>query len=147
MAILKKPLLLCSPQTKINCQESFFDYFLVVYFSGDLFFTMKPTTYCVITTEFQRTTRKAEKYLRIFYLFSRKSYPPSKRSFSFVKNIVELTLPSCIENKPSINRKYKKVVKMMIKTLILLWKTIEGNRKLRGRVRVRQYQMNTLKRN
>ena len=126
MTILKKPRLLCSPQTKLNCQESFFDFFLVVYFLGHLFFTMRPTIYCVITPEFQRTTWKAEKSLQIFYLFNRKSYPPSKSSFSFLKNIVELTLPPHIENKPSINRQYEKVVNMIIKTQILLWKTIEG---------------------
>ena len=36
-----------------------------------------------------------------------------------------------------ISRKNDKAIKIMIKTQILLWKTTEGNRKLRVRVRVR----------
>ena len=63
---LEKPL--CSPQTKINYLEGLLNFFLTVYFSGDillsskpLFFTMKLTIYCAITWEFQQITYKAKK--------------------------------------------------------------------------------------
>ena len=42
-----------------------------------------------------------------------------------------------MKNKPGISRKNDKPVKTMIKTQILLGKTIEGSRKLRVWVRVR----------
>ena len=82
-----------SPQTKINYLESFFYFFfLIVYISEDilissesLFSTMTPTIYCAIMRKFQWTKWKAKKPLYIVYLVSRKSCPPSKSSFSFVK--------------------------------------------------------------
>ena len=62
---------------------------------------------------------------------------PHKKIQFHASHIVYLTLPPHIVNKPWISRKNEKAVKIMIKTLILLWKTIEGNRTLRVRVRVR----------
>ena len=44
-------------------------------------------------------------------------------------------LPPHIIDKPWISRKNDKTVKIMIKTQILLWKTMKGNRRLRVRVR------------
>ena len=50
-------------------------------------------------------------------------------------HIFWLTLPPQIINKPWISRKNDKAIKIMRKTQILLWKTIESNRRLRVRVR------------
>ena len=48
-----------------------------------------------------------------------------------------LTLPPHTENKSWVNRKKDKAVKIMVKTKVLLWKTIESNGTLRVRVRVK----------
>ena len=65
---LKKSL--SSPQTKINYLESVFNFFLIVFISGDillsskrLLFTTRPTIYCAITREFQQVAWEAKKAL------------------------------------------------------------------------------------
>ena len=55
----------------------------------------------------------------------------------WIKHIVWLTLPPYINNKTGVSRKKDEAVKIMIKTKIIFWKTIEGNGTLRARVRVR----------
>ena len=52
-----------------------------------------------------------------------------------IDELTDINWPPHIRNKPWIGRKNDKAVKVMIKTQILLWKTIEGNRKPRVRVR------------
>ena len=51
--------------------------------------------------------------------------------------MVWLTLPRHIENKPWMSRKDNKAVKTIIQRHILLWKTTEGNTRLRVKVMVR----------
>ena len=66
-------------------------------------------------------------------------YNITKQSWFFLFNVAySLTdITSSYKGKPWLSRKNDKAVKIMIKTHILLWKTIEGNRRLRVRVRVR----------
>ena len=81
----KKPL--CSPQTKINYLESFLKFCSHCLYFRRYFTFFKTSIFHYEACYILRTTWKAKKALQIVYLVSRKRYPPSKSSFSFVKGI------------------------------------------------------------
>ena len=83
---LKKAL--CSPQTKINYLESFLNFFShCLHFRG--YFTFFKISIFHNVVYYILHTGILMNYIPLdrVYLFSRKSCPPSKRSFSFVKRI------------------------------------------------------------